>query len=342
MATPNKTKKRKAGNNAEARVNECNDELSPFIVKEEETDNDDDPGHSSSLHGKAAASTAGSAMERKRPGYVIDLIGNENPSGTSSVEDQKRNDVIGKVSSPASPATFSSVSMEKKRTGYVADLVSKVSSPSPAKRKNENSPPPKKILSVYILQATASGESIGIAIPNAYLWKDSIKALGNVGSQGQTIGECKFSTNLPLSIFYRGINNGVFLEQYQDLLAGAWYLCNPLDVFDGNAEGYKYFEDLAAKIAHGFTTTTGRKYSNIEHISLHRRSSFTISLIFWLVSVSYVGMVDRLNVNDKSVLAIYNAVKAKERYPADRDTEILIKNALAEACSVDKSQWDHI
>ena len=178
----------------------------------------------------------------------------------------------GGHSSAAGAVAVSTPLNERKRSCYVADLISKVTSPStsvspttmspwPIKRETSPSKPTKQVTaSVNILVVDGSGESIGIAITNAYPWKETFKALSNVGTSGQTIGECKFTRDLPLSIFYRGINNGIFLEQFGEELANAWYLCNPAAVFDGHEDAFPKYKDLAEKIAHGITTTTGGKY----------------------------------------------------------------------------------
>ena len=54
-----------------------------------------------------------------------------------------------------------------------------------------------------------------------------------------------------------------------------------------------------------------------------------------------MGVVNILKLDDKSVVAIYHAVKAKEKF-GNKSTEGAVHHALAEALVVDKSKWDHI
>ncbi len=176
--------------------------------------------------------------------------------------------VVNRYSNGADIVAGSDEPITKKR--YLADLIARVpvvaaSTSSPVKSKTTNpaggTPTKQTVVSVYVMVAGANSEGgpIGIAIPNSYLWREALKALANVGSNGQVIGECKFKNNLPLSIFFKGLNNGIFLDQFPDQLANAWYLCDTMAVFEGSVNGYPNFYDLAAKIAHGITTTTGSK-----------------------------------------------------------------------------------
>ena len=202
------------------------------------------------------------------------------------------------------------------------------------------SPARQTVVNVYLLVAGPDGEDgpIAIAIPNSYLWREALKALANVGLNGQMIGECKFLKNLPLSIFFRGVNNGVFLEQFPDQLANAWFLCDSMAAMNGSANGYENFNDLAAKIAHGITTTTGSKPLPRLLLLLICRLTSSLCCCFG-VSVSFVGVVKTLKLNDESVGRLYTAVKAKE---SASDNDGAVRQTLAEACVVDKSRWDHV
>jgi hypothetical protein len=64
-----------------------------------------------------------------------------------------------------------------------------------------------------------------------------------------------------------------------------------------------------------------------------------IVVLLFSVSVSFVGVVKTLQLNDESVARIYSAVK---RIKETVDLEGAVRQTLAEACVVDKSRWEDI
>ncbi len=156
--------------------------------------------------------------------------------------------VAGAAAVSAAPALTSPV-----RAVGLSSLLSRTSTPqsmSPAAKKKQKKIETKK-LKIFILQH--QGVPFSLAIPDAYLFKDKLKALGNAGVTPVLIGDAKFEKHLSLKVFYQA---GIFLPEFKTLLNSSWFLTETMEGFEDATVSFRdNFHPLAGKLAYGLNST---------------------------------------------------------------------------------------
>jgi hypothetical protein len=178
-------------------------------------------------------------------------INNDDSSATAAGEESASTSslvVAGAAAASAAPALTSPV-----RAVGLSSLLSRASttpqSISPEGKKKVKIETKK--LKIYILKHQDT--PFALAIPDAYRFKEKLKALANAGVTPVVIGETKFERHLSLKIFYQA---GIFLPEFKTLLNSSWYLTETMEGLEDATVAFRdNFVPLAGKLAYGLNST---------------------------------------------------------------------------------------
>jgi hypothetical protein len=183
-------------------------------------------------------------------------VNNDDVSATAAGEESSA--VMASTSSlvagaAAAAAASAAPALTPVRAVGLSSLLSRTSSPqsmSPAGRKKQKQIETKKV-KIFILQH--QGVPFSLALPDAFLFKDKLKALATAGIEPVLIGDAKFEKHLSLKVFYQA---GIFLPEFKTLLNSSWFLTETMEGFDDPTVAFRdNFARLAGKLAYGLNST---------------------------------------------------------------------------------------